>query len=334
MTSPYPAKVYRARPADFSSKIEVAACYIHAADRHLLLHRAKGTPQAFTWGVPAGKFEPHETPFEAVKREVQEETGILLKEEELLPMGPLYVRYPHLDFTYHLFNYECSLRPEVSLSDEHHDYRWVSVAEALSLPLISGGAEALQQVLVLRTRPRFPRKAFYFVRHGETDVNANPLHKRVDYDLPLNKRGIEQALAAGMVASKLPLGAIRSSPIQRAAQTRDLILQALELPHCEDDHLGECKAEVWTKMVRFMEGSHYEATTSIQDFLTRVGRGVEAALQEEGPILIVSHGGVHWAICYHFGIEDHPWAIGNGQIVHFRPVGTEGWEASICEYVS
>lgn len=326
---PYQAEVYRIKPAGFSSKLDVAACYIQVGNHYLFLHRAKDSFQPFTWGLPAGKFEAGETPHQAVVREVREEIGISLKQEELRYIAPLYVRYPHLDFTYHAFLHKCVERPRVQLSHEHTDYRWLKPEEVLSLPLISGGKETLHHILALAECPLLQPKDFYFIRHGETEVNAEASVKRVDYDLPLNNRGVQQAIAARQVVARLPLDKIRCSPIQRATQTRDIILSDLSLPHSEDDCLSECKAETWTKMVQLEQGSGYEACSSVQSFLSRTGRGLKAALEEEGTPLLVAHGGIHWVICYYLGVEDHPWKIGNCQVVYFQPTLTGGWKASV-----
>ena len=91
----------------------------------------------------------------------------------------------------------------------------------------------------------------------------------------------------------------------------------------------ECSANVWTKIVKLEDGENYEVCPFAQKFLSRALSGIVAALQEEGPALIVAHGGIHWAICYHMIIENHPWTIGNCEIVHFEPVEGCQWKASI-----
>jgi len=149
---PYKAEVCRERPPNFCSQEDVAACYVQSEGRFLLLHRAEERPQAGSWGVPAGKVEKGEAVREALLREVREETGIELEEKPLEDAGTLYVRYPHVDFTFHMFCCEYGKRPEVLLSDEHRDFRWTTAEEALALPLISGGEEALHHLLLFLER--------------------------------------------------------------------------------------------------------------------------------------------------------------------------------------
>lgn len=329
LKTPYQARVYRVPPKDFAPQVEVAACYISHNGQYLFLHRAEGKPQENTWGVPAGKLDKGESPRTAVLREVKEETGICLDEAALQEFGPLYVRYPHLDFIYHTFAWKAVEFPQVSLSDEHQGYRWVGLEELGKLPLISGAQEALQQFLALEGQPILPRKSFFFVRHGETDANVDPRLKRVDDDLPLNEKGRQQAIVAKEIVRELPLKKVTCSPIQRAQQTKDLMFAGVDLAFHDDDRLKECCARIWTKMVKLEEGSDYEVCDSVKGFLSRVIHGVAAALQEDEPGLIVAHGGTHWALCHYLSIEDHPWRIGNCKVVHFEPTGHRGWKARI-----
>ena len=63
-------------------------------------------------------------------------------------------------------------------------------------------------------------------------------------------------------------------------------------------------------------------------FMDRVRQGINQALSLPGPLLIVAHGGVHWALCCLMGIETHEWAIDNCTVVHFS-IGENGsWRAS------
>ena len=82
-------------------------------------------------------------------------------------------------------------------------------------------------------------------------------------------------------------------------------------------------------MVQLEDGRGYEVCHDIENFLARAARGANTALGKDSPPLIVAHGGIHWALCYHMVIENHPWKIGNCELVYFQPIGTEKWEASI-----
>ena len=334
LNPPYQAEVYRVKPKDFSPAVEVAACYVHSGDDYLLLLRAKGKPQEFTWGVPAGKVEKGEKPRQAVIRETLEETGISLEEELLCEVGTLYVRYPHIDFVYHMFTQESKEKAVVNLSDEHQDYRWVSLQKMVELPFISGAKESLQHFKALATRESIPRKAFYFIRHGETKWNTQQIlnsdtDANANIDTGLTDFGRQQAINVRKEIAALPLRAVCCSPLQRAKETRDLAIEGLSLDCCEFWDLAECSSDVWSKMVALENKAGYEVCDQVQAFLHQAIQGVSNAVKQEGQVLVVAHGGVHWAMCYHMMIGEHPWKIGNCQLVHFEPVKENQWKATI-----
>lgn len=136
--------VFMQPPPDFQSQLSVAGCYFEFKDKILLLKRHPRKPQGFTWGIPGGKIELGETPRSAVVREIFEEVGIYLREDELAEIDTLYVRGLQNDYTFHRFRKRFEQLPKIDLSlDEHVDAQWVTVEEALTYPLIYGGKEAL-----------------------------------------------------------------------------------------------------------------------------------------------------------------------------------------------
>lgn len=139
------AEVYETKPQGFKTAVEIAACYIEIDDKLLLLERSSSKSEPGKWGVPAGKLEIGETPEQAAKRELFEETGILADSSELRAMGSLYIRKPDMDYVYHLFQIHHNVKPVVRLSNEHHNYLWASPQEIETLPLMSGAHEALQK---------------------------------------------------------------------------------------------------------------------------------------------------------------------------------------------
>ena len=144
MTTLSDAALFELPPEDFDSQLGVAACYCLHDGKYLFLKRNIGKSQGGLWGVPAGKMEGEENGAVAVLREVEEETGFRLVRQHLEPVGVLYVRYPHLDFTYYSFHYTFEIEPEVRLArGEHSEYRWVTASEALKLPLVGGAGDAL-----------------------------------------------------------------------------------------------------------------------------------------------------------------------------------------------
>ena len=56
-------------------------------DRKLLMHKRKGSHSAGTWSFPGGAVEPGESTVAAAKRELREETGLVVSEQNLIYVG-------------------------------------------------------------------------------------------------------------------------------------------------------------------------------------------------------------------------------------------------------
>ena len=138
-------EVYLEPPRNFNSAVEAAGCFIEWEGKFLYLKRAPGRIQENTWCVPAGKLEAGEDPRAAVIRETSEEVGLDIDASDLQNIGSIYVRLPHLEYDFHIFRKRLAKKPAISLKlDEHTESRWITASEALKLPLIHGGIEALQ----------------------------------------------------------------------------------------------------------------------------------------------------------------------------------------------
>lgn len=132
-------------PKDFHPSVHVAGCFCEWEDKILYLKRHAEKPQGDTWGLPAGKLEKGEDPQMAAVREVQEEVGIQLKPDDLHEVVKLYIRLDNVDYVFTAFRVRLLKAPKVKLDfDAHVEARWVTIEEALKLPLIIGGKEILQ----------------------------------------------------------------------------------------------------------------------------------------------------------------------------------------------
>lgn len=128
--------------ANFAPTVFAVACVVRVQGNVLFLHRAPSRPSPLTWCLPGGKMEPEETPQNAMKRELFEETALLFSGKTLFP---LYIRLPHIDYVLHLFEQDYQDLPSVALNEEHIDFTWTSLENAIaSLPLIPTGKEALE----------------------------------------------------------------------------------------------------------------------------------------------------------------------------------------------
>ncbi len=133
------------KPKEFTAIFEATGCYIEREGLLLLLQYSPIKSESLIWGVPGGKLEKDETPIEAAKRELFEETKIEVPLSALENMGALYVERPSSSYIFHLFRVSLVSKPEVILSEEHLTYTWASKKDLETLPLMAGSKEALQK---------------------------------------------------------------------------------------------------------------------------------------------------------------------------------------------
>jgi broad specificity phosphatase PhoE len=151
---------------------------------------------------------------------------------------------------------------------------------------------------------------FWFLRHGETDWNAQGLSQG-STDIPLNHIGKEQAERAARTLTGLgPIASIVASPLQRARATAEVAASALGLPVQLDPGLQE---------VAFGEqegqpmGDWYDdwiagefTPAGAEPFAVLYDRAVAAvnrATALPGPVLVVAHGALFRALRLAFGHE-------------------------------
>lgn len=171
---------------------------------------------------------------------------------------------------------------------------------------------------------RLPLKEFYYLRHGETDWNAQ---NRVQghTDVPLNSKGIAQAEAASKLLIGLPIKTMCVSPLSRARKTAEPAQRALDCPIHVVDDLKEVGWGVEEGTIRgpwfqdWLEGAvEVEGAEVYQEFLKRALGGIQTALTYPGPVLIVAHGRVYESIKLALGIEDETY-LPNCQPMHHIP---------------
>ena len=106
-----------------------ATIYNTKIKKVLLLQRNDGNN---VWEIPGGKRENNEDIVDALKREVQEETGLIINEYKLVYVSPIFENHPVLKPFLNI-GYLCLVdNSDVVISDEHIDYKWVSVEELSS----------------------------------------------------------------------------------------------------------------------------------------------------------------------------------------------------------
>jgi probable phosphoglycerate mutase len=79
---------------------------------------------------------------------------------------------------------------------------------------------------------------FWFLRHGETDWNAQGLSQG-GVDIPLNDTGLSRARLAATKLRHRGITTIIASPLSRTRVTAEIVAEALGLPFAIDDDLRE-----------------------------------------------------------------------------------------------
>lgn len=109
------------------------------ADKRVLLIRRGTAPLQGEWSLPGGVVECGETLREAVIREVQEETALLVETAEMLGVYERIIRGDNGRIQYHfvLLDFLCrAIRGEPRAGSDAGDVRWFSPGQlpALNLP--------------------------------------------------------------------------------------------------------------------------------------------------------------------------------------------------------
>jgi 8-oxo-dGTP diphosphatase len=131
-----------------------AFAFLFNSAGEILLLREQSGGRKYTWDLPGGTLVPDEQPLDGLRREVLEETGLVIEVE-----SPLC----HLKWDRHesgrpilvAFYIARTVGDDVRLSSEHVTYRWVDEAtldrEELVLP---PGREATAAIFALRKHLR------------------------------------------------------------------------------------------------------------------------------------------------------------------------------------
>ena len=137
---------------------------------------------------------------------------------------------------------------------------------------------------------------FFFLRHGETDWNANGLSQG-QVEVPLNANGREQASLSGEKLAGHGIATIVCSPLGRAQETAHIVAGILKLPFATEADLREASfgEQEGKPMGRWYDdwvsGSYTPAGgETFVDLRTRVVSALNLALMQPAPVLIIAHG--------------------------------------------
>ncbi len=150
---------------------------------------------------------------------------------------------------------------------------------------------------------------FWFLRHGETDWNAQGLSQG-NVDIPLNATGLAQARSAAEKLRNHGIATIAASPLSRARVTAEIVGEALGLPVSIDRDLREVAFGVqegqamsdwfadWVKGNRTPQGAE-----SFAALRRRAVGAINRATARPPVVLVVAHGALFRALRAAMGIE-------------------------------
>ena len=154
-----------------------------------------------------------------------------------------------------------------------------------------------------------PGPAFWFLRHGETDWNAQGLSQG-NVDIPLNQTGVAQARSAAALMVGRGIASIVCSPLSRARDTASAVAASLGLGvTVEDDlrevsfgvHEGTPMSDLW--FGEWVEGTMTpEGAESFAGLRARARRGLAVAVAHPAPVLVVAHGALFRALRAEMGL--------------------------------
>jgi probable phosphoglycerate mutase len=150
---------------------------------------------------------------------------------------------------------------------------------------------------------------FWFLRHGETDWNAQGISQG-NVDIPLNPTGVAQARAAAEKLRNRGIATIVSSSLSRARATAEFVGEALELPVALDPDLrevsfgvqeGQAMSGWFADWVR--GGLTPEGAETFAALRHRAVAAVNRATARPPVVLVVSHGALFRSLRAAMGIE-------------------------------
>lgn len=154
---------------------------------------------------------------------------------------------------------------------------------------------------------------FWFLRHGETDWNAEG-RSQGRTDIPLNAVGLAQARRAARTLEGIggiaTIATIVASPLVRARVTAEIAAEALGLPVGFDDDLqevafGEQEGQPMGDWYDDWIAGRYTPAggETFAGLLARAVGAVNRATAKPAPVLVVAHGALFRALRLAFGHE-------------------------------
>ena len=150
--------------------------------------------------------------------------------------------------------------------------------------------------------------AFWFLRHGETDWNAQGLSQG-NTDIALNAVGRAQAARAARTLLSMQFGSIVTSPLSRARDTAQMVAAALGMAFTQDADLrevgfGEQEGQPMGDWYDDWIADRYTppGAETFAGLRARTVAAVNRATALPGPVLVVAHGALWRAFRHEAGL--------------------------------
>ncbi|MDP7142310.1 MAG: histidine phosphatase family protein [Alphaproteobacteria bacterium] len=191
-----------------------------------------------------------------------------------------------------------------------------------------------------------PAKAFYLIRHGESEANKAQIAAGGGIDSPLTEKGQQQAkdLAPLIASLEVQPTVIHHSAMQRAADTARYINDGLGLDmtgtwDLREHDIGDWEGQPWAPVMQDINEkveppngeTYWRFAQRIQSAFTDVLESEDTEAPDFVP-MIVCHGGVFHAmgLLYEYGISE----IQNCHLHYYEPhpeYGEFPWKVSVFD---
>ena len=182
--------------------------------------------------------------------------------------------------------------------------------------------------------PQITRVAFWFLRHGETDWNAQGISQG-NVDIPLNAVGLAQARAAAPLLRNRGIATIVASPLSRARVTAEIVAETLALPVRIDAGLREVGFGVQEgqKMTGWFSdwiAGRFtpDGAETFAELRTRAVAAVDRALALPPVVLVVAHGAMFRALRSAMALEVNV-RTQNAVPMFCEPIA-DGWKLTLA----
>ncbi|HUR74763.1 MAG TPA: NUDIX domain-containing protein [Sporichthya sp.] len=119
-----------------SLRVPCVGAVIHDDDHRLLMVRRANPPERGRWSLPGGRVEADESDHEALRREVLEETGLVVAVG--IRVGTVAIPGPN-GVVYDIRDYACApVAGDLVAGDDASDARWVTRAQLMQLDTVEG----------------------------------------------------------------------------------------------------------------------------------------------------------------------------------------------------